>query len=380
LADESAVPYRERWQWAAHAKAALERHGHDEELAWAYERAMCALQRDSGALPEATEHCERAVAMVEHREPPDPEATVKALADLGAVLAAAADRQRTYELRSRALELAERTFGPQHPLVANAANDLGWAALALDRYEEAGALAERALAIRRATLGADHPDVVLAEDLQVRIHYDQARYAPAKALAEQGLVRRQRIYGDTHPLVARSLYAVALAQEDLDEHAAALSSMQRVAEIDEQLHPLDITRLPTLREQARMAFMIGAGPSEGRKHLERAWEIVRESEVPADHPLVLDLCHGYGETLLELGEAAMALPYLERYVAGATEDRIMPHVEFVLARALVAAGTDRARAFELVRTGIETWDGSADEFHQSQVADMRKWMAANGQK
>jgi tetratricopeptide (TPR) repeat protein/predicted Ser/Thr protein kinase len=372
---EPAVPYRERWQWAAHAKAALERHGDDEELAWVHERAMCALQSDSGALDEALEHCERALAMVEHREPADPEATVQALAELGSVVAAAEDRQRAYEVRSRALDLAERTLGPQHPLVANAANDLGWAALALGRYEEASTLAERALAIRRATLGTEHPDVVLAEDLQARIHFNQSRYAPAKALAEQGLALRQQTYGDTHPLVARSLLALALAQEELDEPEAALLSMQRVAEIDEQLHPLNIQRLPTLREQARMAFMIGKGPKEGRKHLERAWEIVRESEIPGDHPLVLDLCHGYGETLLELGEAETALPYLERYVAKSTETRIRPHVEFVLARALVATGGDRARALGLVRAGIDTWGASTDEFHRSQVADMRAWLA-----
>jgi hypothetical protein len=152
--------------------------------------------------------------------------------------------------------------------------------------------------------------------------------------------------------------------------------MQRVAEIEEQLHPLNIARLPTLREQARMAFMIGAGPSEGRKHLERAWEIVRESEIPADHPLVRDLCHGYGETLLELGQAEAALPYIERFVADPSDLHITHHVEFVLARALVATGRDRERALRLVRDGIAAWEGSADEFHQTQVADMRKWLAA----
>jgi tetratricopeptide (TPR) repeat protein len=376
VAAEPAVPYRERWQWAAHARAALERHGPDEELAWGYERAMCALQSDSGKLDEAIEHCERALAMVERREPEDSEATAQGLADLGTVVAVAEDRERAYALRQRALELSERTLGAQHPMVAKAANDLGFAALALGRYDEASALAERSLAIRRATLGDDHPDLVLSEHLQVRLFYEQGRYAESKALAERGLAKRQEVYGDTHPLVAKSLYALALAQEDLDENEAALASMARVAEIEEQLHPLNIDRLPTLREQARMAFEIGAGPSEGRKHLERAWEIVRESEIPQDHPLVLDLCHGYGETLLELGEAETALPYIERYVASPLADRIRPHVEFVLARALVATGKDRERALGLVRAGIEQWEGSADEFHASQVADMRTWLAA----
>jgi eukaryotic-like serine/threonine-protein kinase len=376
VAAEPAVSYRERWQWAAHAKAARERHGDDEELAGAYEHAMCVLQSDSGALDEAIAHCERALAIVERREPADPEATARALAELGTVVAVAEDRPRAYALRQRALELSERTLGPQHPMVANAANDLGFAALALGRHDEASALAERALVIRRATLGPEHPDVVLAEDLQVRLYLAQRRNAQAKALAQTGLARREQVYGDTHPLVAKSLYALALAQERLDENAAALLSIARVAEIEEQLHPLNIQRLPTLREQARMAFEIGAGPAAGREHLERAWAIVQESEIPAHHPLVRDLCHGYGETLLELGEAAAALPYLERFVANPTEERIRHHVEFVLARALVAAGKDRARAIGLVRAGIDAWEGSAEEFHRSQVADMRAWLAS----
>ncbi len=377
VAAEPAVPYRERWQWAAHARAALERHGSgDGELTEQYERAMCALQRDSGKLDEAIEHCERALEMVEGREPADPEAVARALADLGSAVMAAEDRERAYALRRRALELSEKALGPEHPLVADAANDLGFAAQILGKYDEAEVLAERALAIRRASLGSDHPDVVLAEDLQVRLLYYRGSYAEAKELALRGLAKRQQVYGDTHPLVAKSLYALALAQEDLGENEAALASMARVAEIEEQLHPLNIDRLPTLREQARMAFEIGAGPSEGRKHLERAWEIVRESEIPPDHPLVLDLCHGYGETLIELGEAELGLPYMERYVASPLSDRIRPHVEFVLARGLVAAGRDRERALRLVRAGIERWEGSADEFHARQVADMRTWLAA----
>lgn len=48
-----------------------------------------------------------------------------------------------------------------------------------------------------------------------------------------------------------------------------------------------------------------------------------------------------------------------------------------LARALVASGRDRERALELVCKGIETWGESADELHQSQVADMRKWLAVH---
>ncbi len=379
VAAEPAVPYRERWQWAEHARAALERHGGgDEELAVELEHAMCALQSDSGKLDEAIEHCERALAMVERRAPEDPDATIRALADLGTVVAVAEDRERAYALRQRTLVLSERALGPEHPMVAKAASDLGFAALALGRHDEAGALAERSLAIRRKALGDDHPDVVLSEHLLVRLLYVRGRYAESKALAERGLARRQQVYGDTHPLVARSLYAIALAQEDLGEDEAALASMARVAEIEEQLHPLNIDRLPTLREQARMAFEIGAGPSKGREHLERAWEIVRESEIPPDHPLVLDLCHGYGETLLELGEAEQGLPYLERYVASPLADRIRPHVEFVLARALVATGRDRARALALVRKGIEAWQGDADPFHGSQVADMRQWLRAQG--
>lgn len=59
---------------------------------------------------------------------------------------------------------------------------------------------------------------------------------------------------------------------------------------------------------------------------------------------------------------------------------IRPHVEFVLARALVATGGDRERALRLVRAGIAAWEGSADEFHAGQVAEMRRWLVAQGER
>ncbi len=380
IAAEPAIPYRERWQWAGHAKAALDRHGDDDDLVRAYERAMCALQADSGRLDDAIERCERALALVLAQDPPDPPAHAQAMADLGAVLVVAENWERARSLWEGTLARSEEAWGPDHPAVATAANELGVVTRTLGERDRARALAERALDIRRTSLGSEHPDLLFAEDLLGQIDRDEKHYERAHARALRVLEQRREVYGDSHPLVAHSLYLLALAQEKLGRYADALRTMQEVSQLEQQLHPLNIRRIATLREQARMAYEMGGGPEEGIRYLEQAWTIVRKSEVPDDHPVVKDLWHGYGETLLALGHAEQALPYLERFVADPRPSRNLPHLSYVLADALVSAGRERERAIALVREGIEQWEGSAEPFHVFQVADMRTWLKEQGEQ
>ncbi|MEM6995858.1 MAG: tetratricopeptide repeat protein, partial [Myxococcota bacterium] len=285
----------------------------------------------------------------------------------------AEDHGRAYALSSRAVALSVAARGEAHPLVADAKTDLGRAARSLGYLDEASRLGEQALQIRTRALGGAHPDLAYALDLLTEVRRLQGEMDQAKAMAERGRVLRATAYGDTHPLVARSLYARALAEEKLGQFDAALRSMARVSEIDEQLHPLNIDRLPTLREQARMAFSFGEGPKRGRVHLERAWEIVEQSEIPRDHPMVRDLNHGYGETLLELGLAAEGLPYLEAFVADPRPHAVLPHLKFVLVRALVATNTDPARARRLFEEAYAAWEDSEVPFHVSEIAQMNAW-------
>lgn len=371
IAESGAVGYERRWTWARHSAAALARNGPDSQLTARHDASMCALQRDSGDLEDAIRRCE---SVLQQYEGTNPEAEIDALRKLAAVVIAGSDPKRAYALRKRAVALAEATWGQEHPVVADSVGDLGMAALVLARHEEAQRLGRRALAIREQTLGAEHPDVAMAMDLLAAVAQSQGEFERAWELAENGRALRVAAFGETHPLIARSLYARALAEEKLQRYEDALETMNRVAAIDELLHPLNIDRIPTLREQARMAFEFGDGALRGRTHLERAWEIVEESKVPRDHPLVRDLNHGYGETLLELGEAEAALPYLEAYVGSPGTDRVMPHVKFVLARCLVAAGREPERARRIVREAIASWDASTVAFHLKQTDAMRAWL------
>jgi len=375
IAETSAVGYERRWTWARHAAAALARHGTDAELSARYDASMCALERDSGAVDDAIRLCE---AALQHHEGTNPEAEIDALRKLASVAVADDDPARAYALRQRAVTLAETTWGQGHPVVADAFGDLGTAALGVGQPDEAEALGRRSLSIRQQTLGPDHPDVALSLDLLASVAHAQGDFQRARKLAEQGLALRTAAFGGTHPLIARSLYARALAEEKLKRFDDALKTMDRVAAIDEALHPLNIDRIPTLREQARMAFEFGDGPLRGRTHLERAWEIVKESKIPRDHPLVRDLNHGYGETLLELGEAEAALPYLEAFVRDPRPVRNLPHVKFVLARCLAANGREPERARQIVQEALAQWRDSTVAFEVSQVEAMRAWLAEPG--
>ncbi len=373
LAAAGAVGYRERWQWAHHAAAALARTDLRDAAA-AYDRAMCRLQRDSGALDEAADHCARALAASEGSGLVDEH--IAALLEL-ADLHTAADRlQAAHELYTEALALAERSWDAEHPGIADALDQLAHAELRLDRPERARALAERALDLRERS--GDDSDPLRAKTLHViasielwEKHGEAARVAAARALA-----LRRAALGEQHREVALSWYQLALAEEELGRTGDALVSMSRCAEIEEELHPLDITRIPTLRELARMAYTFGAGPKAGLEHLERAWAIVHESGVPMTHPLVKDLDHGYGETLLALGRADEGVPYLERFVADERPSPILAHVQFVLARALWMRDKsgDRGRAVEMVERAIVEIGSPRREFDVDQLAAMRAWL------
>ncbi|HWB77307.1 MAG TPA: tetratricopeptide repeat protein, partial [Nannocystaceae bacterium] len=365
LAAAGAVGYRERWQWAQHAKAALARTD-DHEAAAAYDRGMCTLQRDSGALDEAADHCARALA-----EGGDVEQRILAMKSLADVHTAADRLADARDLYAEALALGEASWAADHPGIADALDDLAHAELRLERAARARELAERALALR------SDDDPSLARSLHVMAAIDRwdGRYREAYDASARALALRRAALGERHREVARSWYQLALVEEDLGRFADALRSMSTCSAIEEELHPLDIARLPTLRELARMAYTFGAGPSAGLEHLERGWSIVQAAGVPLDHPLVKDLDHGYGETLLALGRGAEGVPYLERYVDDPRPSPILPHVQFVLARALWvrAADGDRARAVALVDRAIAAVGKPWRAFDIDQLEAMHAW-------
>ena len=282
----------------------------------------CLLFRDSGRLDDAVAQCETARDALTDAD--DPEALAGALHDLASTVASAEDRERAYALFAEALSVTEAAFGSTHPLVADAVDDLGIAALALHKVDEAKALLRREREIRAASLPPDHPDYARLWALEGDIALAEKDYGAALALYRRVLNHRTQTYGEVHPAVGAAWYDVAIALEKLEQYEDATKSMQQVAAIEEQLHPLNIARIPTLRELARMAFTFGTGPSAGLDYLERAQMIVAESAIPRDHPLVRDLEHGHGETLLELGRAEEALPHLEFFVADPRPHSVLP--------------------------------------------------------
>ena len=371
---EGALPYQERWRWAGHVDAAQQRIGRDDDvLAATCARARCRLLRDSGQLDDAIRSCERAVAILEASSV-DAEATAGALRDLAATATAAGDRERAYALHARALEVTVDAFGDAHPLVADALDELGIAALALARVDEAEELLQRTVRIREGALRAEHPDHARTWALEGGVARARSQHERALELFRKVLLQREQAHGDVHPDVARAHYDVALSLEHLERYEEATRAMQQVAAIEEQLHPLNIARIPTLRELARMAFTFGTGPSAGLDYLERAQLIVAESAIPPDHPLVRDLEHGHGETLLELGRAEEALPHLERFVDDPRPHRVLPHVKFVLARALWELDRDRERATKLVAEAMAAYENEEDDFARQQMREMKAWV------
>lgn len=163
------------------------------------------------------------------------------------------------------------------------------------------------------------------------------RYREAEAQFERGLRELERTFGRDHPDVAGALFNLGRLHQEQGHTAAAIGYFRRSLDLYERW------RWP------------------GRE--------------PA-FPLT-----GLGQTLIDAGRAAEALPPLERAVrlreGGAEDPAGLALSRFHLARALwLAAGGDRSRARRLARAARDGF-GALGERAGADVAQVEAWLAAH---
>lgn len=339
------------------------------------------------------------------------------LCRIGVIHRTRADYEAMRQMCGRGLAIAERVVGPEHPDAARIAMDLavaefetgdyasaearydaivpvftaaygptfdaattarmnlGIIAKSRGEYATAQRIYEDAIAAREASLGAAHPRVAVArrylgELLVLRGDLDAGRAELERALAGMRAAR-----GETHPELAMYLQALARVHE-LDGDAAAARA----------LHTQTITLLEDAADTlgaSRAHVNLGDGlrllgePAAAREPYERALAL-RLREVGPDHPLVAEGLTKLGELDLVAGAAAEAATRARRAVAifavrlGMREDEF--DARFLLARALVALGEDRAMARALAldaRAGYRAAPGNRPE----RLGEIDRWLA-----
>jgi tetratricopeptide (TPR) repeat protein len=298
------------------------------------------------------------------------------------------------------VEAQTRALGPADPGVADALQALGGVQYHRYQYPEALASYERALAIKTKALGPDHPDVARATVGIADVYGDTGQHERALTLYQNALEAYERIHPDhpgvaaTHSSIGYELRALHRLEESKGHFERALASFQRQLgpsyEVVKCLYNLgdvmmDWKRygeaLPYFEKASDMcAKVLGeshmlcpwplAGLANAHEELRQYDEalayakraIAAFEKTPDANTVAVTLpLHIMGETYLRRGEAARALPPLERAIhimdgtPGVDVDAAL--IRFTLGRALWANG-ERARAVELVSKSRDVYAGA----------------------
>jgi tetratricopeptide (TPR) repeat protein/predicted Ser/Thr protein kinase len=236
----------------------------------------------------------------------------------------------------RSVALAQELFGDGDLRLARAHAGLAIPLAEQGQLDEAMAMDRLALAISERALGDTHPAMVR---LQTNIATNLAwlgRPAEALPIAERAADLARRAYGEAHPQLGLAENLTGYVLNLLGRHRDAIAANTRALAI---------------------ADRTGTDSAD------------------AVYPLV-----GLGESWLAVGDAARALPLLERATriaeALTLDAETMGACHFHLGRAILAVRGDRARARALVTRAIADF-GPIPRLAR-QRAEAEAWLAAHG--
>ncbi len=365
---------QEAWPSLVAAEAAIVRDGDDVDARLRLFVAHGDVHAALGRHRDALDRYDRAAALTKAATDPLVVAGI-AIRQCIALTATEAAADATSAC-SEAVDHFARELGPTHPRVATALADLGVAQLATNEEGAAGASFERArLALDptgrwpidlEANAGALAPtwpyaDVPSAAALLGRI-YDRIglaergrrRFVQAAAWHSAGaaLLARTRARSTGYALVN-----LGVALLDLGKPTEALAQLQRGIDLLQAELPSDHADLPLATLDLANAL---AGTGDWTAAGARYQEVldIWEERLPPEHPLLAYALTGLARARLELDDASAAIDPLERALElrkDSREDGLnLAETSWLLARALLASGSDEARAIELATGALAT--------------------------
>jgi tetratricopeptide (TPR) repeat protein len=267
-----------------------------------------------------------------------------------------------------------RVLGADHPDLVESHMHLARCATVDERFDDAGVHNLRALELARRTLGPVHftfADVLeyaaFTEARAGRLDAAARYYTEARTVnAHNG--RPERVALTTHSL-GIVLYRSHRLRDALAELAEAERQLEALASQHESRSTLRISRGDVHRALGQLDTALAlyrealAGFAAVGTASYQSYRALAHLEIALVH--------------LERGRAAAARDELE--VAYTTNDhtndwgKLLPPIRFHLARALVAAGGDRERAFTLAREARDSY--AARPHGAPMVTDIDAWLA-----
>ncbi len=275
------------------------------------------------------------------------------------------------------LAAREAFFGPETVQVATSLQALGVCENSAGQTDAARDHLLRAVAIYRAARSPEHPDTLAALSDLAGAYHHAGDHARALEINRELVAIRERTLGPDHPDVAQSLVNLAIETKNAGDPAAAVALYQRALAIFEKSLGADHVNVGVSLVNLAEALRLAGRPADAIAALERADRILTTALGP-DHPVLTHVWYGRGLAELDRGHPRVALPWLERAVAGRAgadgDPNERAEAELALARGLVAGGGDHRRARTLAGKAITTWRGLGANFDDERTA-AATWLA-----
>ncbi len=358
--------------------AALERLGGDVELEGQLHVLVGRIFLDTSRYAEAQAEGERALALLEQRFGADDLRVAEAVALLGDV-AFSRGGSAAAPYVERELAIKQKVYGPEHPEIARVLRSVSRVRYAQGRYAESCAVATRALAISEAALGPSHRVIASHLNDVAVCSIGLGDWERALAVLERALTIDAATVGRDHRTYAIHLMTRGIVQMAVERDREALASLEEALAVLERRLGAEDARVSTCRGLIARALHHLGREDEARAQALRAVEILEKVEGP-EHPYLYEALLVLGQVDVRTGAARRALPVLERarrladYPGIDASDRA--EIDAALARALVDAHADRARARRLAQAAHAVLAG--DRRRRKAYLELDRWLRAQG--
>ena len=364
--------------WGEHAAAAIDRAGGDAPLSIQLDTHLGTVYTHVPDLEAAEAAYRRAEAaqIAAHGEDA-PELTV-ILNGLGSVAIARKDYAAARAHYQRALEIKRAHLGPGHPSLGTTWLNLGIVAKNLGDYEEARARYEAARDLWETALGPDHPSLGTVHNNLGTLAGAQAEPAMAKTEYETACRIWEASLPPDHPDLSMCLMNLGSTARELGNLDRARELITRSLKLRRQrlgdTHPFIAITHVNLGDVELEA----KSPAAALVHFEAAREVWAQAHGP-DHPDHAYALTGIGRAHMDMGHPELAIASLQQAVQlrdpETVEPRLAASSRFILARAMMEAGVDKAKAREVALEAkrlFATVDGTREP-----VDEVAQWLAEN---
>lgn len=365
--------------WLSLAWAKLERTGDDAQRRIDLLRTQGGLDRLSGAPQAAAQSLEAALAAYAALDDPPTLGVASTHNDLANALEDAGRRVDARRQRRLALERLE-PWSP-HPKLARVVSNLAAMDLAEGRVNEARAGFERALALF-SRYGDAGPTIA------------QTHLALATVELQRGDQAKAREHLDRAQTAASGLAAEALLQSDIVRLRAGLdqaagdfeAAIAGYAQAVVLLRDAEVGRIeePWLASNIGECLLALGQTSNARERFETALARLQQgpNPLPPDDPRLAYPLRGLAEAMIRQGEAATAVPHLERALAlrrrEPGERLNLAEIHWSRARARAALGHPADEVDNDVRAAEEALDGTG-EAGQVVREQIERWRAGGSE-